>query len=646
MSRNRIPRPRLTLASDVLGAHADVIDDETFAEVVPEGWRDLVSCLAASWAELLRADGTRIRVLGISVRAGSLVVDVNADGERAPSQDAMTEIRRLRIEAEDCSLHTCEQCGDHGVLRHRSDGSYSACCDRHVGTVAKRVRREIPAAPFEVVGNLLVSHRGWLVRREAAPVEVPQGWVPLVVEALQRFRRMPSGRGMSLLGMRAVLGRLEIRLEHDIEDLTLDEYTAWLAAVRGLGDAASFTCDVCGADGLVRPVDDGVPAPRCDAHCDYARWPSDQWSAPTCDDPALVLITSARPQLTFETISGKVTPTQARARGEVGPSDSFELYRLDDVSAAMGFADDDGEAASDRPTPSDSEQQARLRRILERGDAGRWRRLVRPSPAMVAALDELGSQAPHLAELQVTLRRHLLAALNVGLPIQVPPLLVLGEPGLGKTWFLTKFARLVGIPFRSHPMSGASHGDAVGGAAPIWRNSQAGLPARTLLSEPVANPLIFIDEFDKVPPTALVDDLYRPFYSLLEPAGSSAFVDAYLQFPVDASRIVWLFAANSLDPIPAPILSRLTVIKVPAPSREHCAAIAASIYADASVARRGYFEACPPEVVARLAEMVPRAMRIAIEHAMTTAASEGRRRLRVGDLPTRERGGRTRFGFV
>lgn len=646
MRRPRNPGLGMTFATGIFGAHPDVIGDETCPDDVPKGWRDLLAGLAASWAELLRADGARIIVSRISVRAGGLVIAVEVDEARAPSQDALTEIRRLRTEAEHRSLQACEHCGGHAVLRHWPDAVYAVRCDRHMGTAVRGVGREAPAASSDVIDNLLISHRAWLRRHAAAFVEVPRGWVPLAVETFKRFRMLPTGQGLLLLSMRAVLGRLEIRLEHDIDDFSVDEYLDWRAAVRALGDAAAFTCDVCGEDGFVRPTDAGVPTPRCDAHSDLARWPSYQWSAPTRDDPVLAVITSARPQLTLEAVWGRVTAPEARRQGEVSPSDGHELYRLDAVSAALGLAAETGRDDTDRSPPSDSEQQARLRRILDRGDAARWRRLVRPSPEMVRALDELGSQAPHLAGLTETLRRHLLAAINVGLPIQVPPLLVLGKPGLGKTWFLTRFARLLGVPFRSYPMSGASHSDTVGGAAPIWRNSQAGLPARTLLSEDVANPLIFVDEFDKVPPSASMDDLYRPFYSLLEPIGSSGFVDAYLQFPMDASRINWLFAANSVDLIPSPILSRLTVIEVPPPSREHSAAIAASIYADASAARRGYFEACPPEVVERLADLGPREMRIAVEHAMTAAASERRSRLDVKDLPVREAGRRPRIGFV
>lgn len=637
----------MPLASDLVEPNADVIGDSTGSDGLPEGWRNLVSGLLAGIAAILRRPaGARIRITRAAQEAGGLVVLWEPDGTRPPDGGTAGQIELLLRQAEERALRTCDRCGERGDLRLLSDGEVATRCDAHVHVVEKRTRRVAGQPSRQVVDNVLRCHGDWLTSGGRAFVDLPRGWVGLLAEGLHGLRGLPTARGLRLLGLCAVLGRLEIRVEHGPEDFTVDDFLEWRARLRALGDAASFTCDVCGADGYVRWPDEGVGAPRCDAHADFGRWRSYHWTAPTRADDALLEVTSTRPQLRFDAFLA-AAPPRASARGTPpGSTDSHALYDPADVAAALGLAHDGEDGFDDRPPPSDNEQQARLRRLLDRGEEGRWRRLVRPTPGMVESLDALACRAPHLDALSSTLRRHVMAALTLGLPVVLPPILVLGEPGVGKTWFLSRLAEAIAVPFRSQPMSGVSHSDGFGGAHPVWRNSSVGLVAKTLLHETAANPVIFVDEFDKVALAASGDDLYRPFYVLLEPTSAKRFVDAFLQFPIDASCVSWVLAANATEGIPRPILDRVTIIEVPAPSEAQLAAVVRSVYAEANAKRRGFFPAeLPAAIGRRLAGMTPRFMRVAIEHAMTQAASQGRRDLQPGDLPDREPQRRAKFGF-
>ncbi len=165
----------------------------------------------------------------------------------------------------------------------------------------------------------------------------------------------------------------------------------------------------------------------------------------------------------------------------------------------------------------------------------------------------------------------------MGLPTAFPALMLLGEPGTGKTWFLSRLAALLGLPHRRYNMSGQSLADGLVGAYPTWRNAQPGLVAKCLLGECVANPLVLVDEVDKAG-SHQMEDPYRAFYDLLEPQGARSFTDEYLGFPMDASRVLWVLAGNDIAPLPAPILDRLTVVAVKTPDEAHLRAIAASVY--------------------------------------------------------------------
>ena len=261
-------------------------------------------------------------------------------------------------------------------------------------------------------------------------------------------------------------------------------------------------------------------------------------------------------------------------------------------------------------------------------------------------VEALGRRAPHLDELTQLLRLNVRAALNMAVPTFLEPVLLLGEPGIGKTWFLSRLGDLLGLPFRSYSMSTSTLGEGLSGSHPSWRNAGPGLVAKTLLHERVANPVILVDEFDKVQRHSHNGDPYRPFYTLLEPSGAKAFVDEYLGFAMDASRVLWVLAANDASSIPAPVLDRLTVVRVPEMTQHHRVVVAQSVYAEANAARGHFFDHdLPRPVVERLSSLGPRSVRLAVEHAMARAAADGRRTLRDDDVRPRPKPTKQRFGF-
>ena len=325
--------------------------------------------------------------------------------------------------------------------------------------------------------------------------------------------------------------------------------------------------------------------------------------------------------------------------------DRLALYALDHVRAALGIHAT-GEWTQAPDLPRETEHQGRLADIIERGEGDRWRDLVTPPPEAGPAVEALVARAPHLGEVGRLVTMHLRGARTIGLPASLPPVLLVGGPGVGKSWFLSRLSSVLGLPFRRYSMSTSTLAEGLQGAHPSWRNAQPGLVAKTLLAERAANPVLFVDELDKAGSHAYNGDPHRAFYALLDPSDSRAFTDEYLGFPVDASKVLWVMAANDADLLPAPILDRLMVLHVPDPDAGHRVSIAASIYAEANEARRSFFDKDPgPAVVERLADMTPRAMRKGLDEAMARAAADGRSKLRADDVMAERSRPRKRFGF-
>ncbi len=307
------------------------------------------------------------------------------------------------------------------------------------------------------------------------------------------------------------------------------------------------------------------------------------------------------------------------------------LYDLADVEAALG---DGGVDMPDEESGGLAASRMCLRRLRQLGEGGRWRRLAHTTAGAIAAVEALGLRAPHLHGLTDLVVCRLRASLVTGTPVVLPPLVLVGPPGVGKSWYLAGLALCLDLPFRIYPFNLTTLSDGLSGSHPGWRASAPGLVARTLLLESVANPLVLVDEIDKAPHVAHVGDPYRALYGLLEPTCSRAFVDEHLGFPIDASAVSWVAAANDVAGLPGPILDRLTILSVPEMRPVERAVVVGSIYAETNSRFRAYFDEEPsPAVVSRLVMVNPRRARLAVEEAMVRAAAAGRRTLLPDDVP-------------
>lgn len=157
------------------------------------------------------------------------------------------------------------------------------------------------------------------------------------------------------------------------------------------------------------------------------------------------------------------------------------------------------------------------------------------------------------------------------------PLLLLGPPGVGKTFFCHELARMIGTHFEMISFSGMTAGFVIGGSSPTWTEGKPGRVVESLARSKLANILTVVDECDK----AGGDKRYDPLgalYSLLEKGTAATFVDEGLEMPSNCAHLVWVGTANRLDTIPEPILSRFTIIEIKRPSSAQMKNVLQSIY--------------------------------------------------------------------
>ena len=275
---------------------------------------------------------------------------------------------------------------------------------------------------------------------------------------------------------------------------------------------------------------------------------------------------------------------------------------------------------------------------------GGQRFAVKPSglPGMQDLFDEL----PNFGEVLEHIRRQLALCIDSKDDVELPPILLLGVPGIGKTHFARRVSQMLGTGYGFVPMSSLTAGWVLSGASSQWKNAKPGKVFDTFLNGDYANPVIVVDELDKTSADGQYDPL-GALYELLEVDTATRFVDEFVEVPIDASGAVWLATANEAARIPEPLLNRLSVYEIEAPDAEGAARIAACIYNEIRSAHdwgRRFPETLPPSALDKLASLPPREMRRAIQAAFGNAKIAGRNEVGPDDIQD-SRGRKSRIGF-
>jgi ATP-dependent Lon protease len=267
-------------------------------------------------------------------------------------------------------------------------------------------------------------------------------------------------------------------------------------------------------------------------------------------------------------------------------------------------------------------------------------------PSALPEMDALFEELPNFTEVLEDIRKQLALCIDSNDSVELPPMLLLGEPGIGKTHFARRLSQLLGTGFGFVPMSSLTAGWVLSGASSQWKNAKPGKIFDTFLNGDYANPVIVVDEMDKTSSDGQYDPL-GALYELLEIETATRFVDEFAEVPIDASGAVWLATANDPARIPEPLLSRLSVYEIEPPDSEGSARIAETIYREIRGAHdwgRRFPEALSASALEKLSALPPREMRRAIQAAFGNAKIAGRSEVGADDIQD-ARLKKSRIGF-
>jgi ATP-dependent Lon protease len=289
---------------------------------------------------------------------------------------------------------------------------------------------------------------------------------------------------------------------------------------------------------------------------------------------------------------------------------------------------------------------ANVRRLLEQLNQRPADWALSPPPAD-SALCDLAARYPNFGAAVATVRRSaaLGRLMQESSPV-IPPLLLNGPPGVGKTQFANELAHVLGVPLLQFNLAHATASFSLAGTDTQYASGGPGFLLRSVVGLGVPDLLVLVDEIDKAASNSQSNPV-GPLYALLERGSARWFIDDGFRLPMNLGHLRWICTCNDAALVDAPIRSRCQELLIAPPTKDQMRIMVREEYRR-TISENGLQPNFAPVlddiVIDALADLSPRSMKLRLMEALGNAALEGRASVTEDDLPSMRP--RNAMGFV
>lgn len=477
------------------------------------------------------------------------------------------------------------------------------------------------------------------------PILIPKGWFGLLNNACKEIEIAvsPSKTSEAVNYFFATVrdSRLKIFIDIEPTKISLACKEAIQSLLNDTQNISIYTCSICGAKVEEfrgrRSINSGLTI--CSIHDKVINQSSEEKDK----DKQITVNKSVNVENALKEIFLEADTIEIVDEIQSNDNDSLnhKLYDTNDIKKLI-------KEASLKYRDKDDERK--VCKLLENLIQAGQNRDLKPFPLDGdSSLNQLSEQFPNFVDV-INMLRGVNALANNNEAPKIPPILLLGAPGVGKTMFAESLADVMGVPFKVVRMENQQAGAGLVGTADYWSNTKPGIVFNLLTSGNCANPIIVVDEVDKV----ISDNRHNPLngmYSLLEKNSAKSFTDESMpDIHIDASKITWILTANDKKQIPEPILSRLVVFEIQSPDKKQAANIAINIYNklinESPSIKSRFNNGLSEDVIALLSDLSPRKMKLAIEMAFGKAAVAKKDRISCEEFNIQQKNKIRKIGFI
>ena len=159
--------------------------------------------------------------------------------------------------------------------------------------------------------------------------------------------------------------------------------------------------------------------------------------------------------------------------------------------------------------------------------------------------------------------------------IRAPILCLIGLVCTGKTTLAASIAQALGRKFERIPFGGMGDARALRGQSRAYADAEPGAIIKKIVAASSKNPVILLDELDRITETARAD-IMGVLVELLDPEQNRNFSDHYIDYPFDLSHVLFVATANNTTDVSTAVLDRLEVVQMPSYTDDEKTTIAKS----------------------------------------------------------------------
>lgn len=204
--------------------------------------------------------------------------------------------------------------------------------------------------------------------------------------------------------------------------------------------------------------------------------------------------------------------------------------------------------------------------------------------------------------------------------INMQPVLLLGPPGIGKTYFAKKLAEYLKTGYTFLDMGSMSAKWILSGVNGTFKDAKQGKILDSILNSSTINPVIVMDEIDKArggdyDPTVVL-------YQLLEEINAKEFTDEFIDFTFNASGIIYIACANDAYKLSEPLLSRFKIFEIDLPDNNQFDKIIHNIYKEATTKSNIFAPTLSKDIISLLKGKSMRNIKSLIQDSINKAIIE------------------------